>query len=123
MPLALELGVRQYRRYSNRSHGLLLWYVSVKIPVTTIVIDFNYLKNAFADRLGDQFDVFKILAVDFMHEVELGVWKSLFTHLIRLLYACDPTGRLVVVLNSRYVIVHILEHPSKLRNLEISTNS
>jgi len=27
-----------------------------------------------------------------MHEFELGVWKSLFTHLIRLLYA-QPDGR------------------------------
>jgi len=28
-----------------------------------------------------------ILVVDLLHEFELGVWKSLFTHLIRLLYA------------------------------------
>jgi hypothetical protein len=28
-----------------------------------------------------------MLAVDLLHEFELGVWKALFTHLIRLLYA------------------------------------
>ena len=28
-----------------------------------------------------------MLVVDFMHEVELGVWKALFTHLIRILDA------------------------------------
>jgi len=28
-----------------------------------------------------------MLVVDFMHECELGTWKALFTHLIRLLYA------------------------------------
>ncbi|KAJ3486185.1 hypothetical protein NLI96_g4423 [Meripilus lineatus] len=80
--------------------------------------------NAFADRLGDQFDVFKILAVDFMHEVELGVWKSLFTHLIRLLYACDPTGRLVVVLNSsfgRLTIRRFGEEMSEMKNLPART--
>lgn len=28
-----------------------------------------------------------MLVVDLLHEFELGVWKSLFTHLIRLLHA------------------------------------
>lgn len=28
-----------------------------------------------------------MLVVDLLHEFELGVWKGLFTHLIRLLYA------------------------------------
>lgn len=27
-----------------------------------------------------------MLVVDLMHEIELGVWKALFTHLIRMLY-------------------------------------
>ncbi|KAJ3709517.1 hypothetical protein C8R42DRAFT_699992 [Lentinula raphanica] len=44
-------------------------------------------KNAFVDRLGPDFDISKLLVVDFLHEFELGVWKSLFTHLVRLLYA------------------------------------
>ena len=28
-----------------------------------------------------------MLVVDLLHEFELGVWKALFTHLIRILYA------------------------------------
>ncbi|EED82444.1 predicted protein [Postia placenta Mad-698-R] len=37
-----------------------------------------------------------------MHEVELGVWKALFTHLIRILYAVAPSGQMVVELNHRF---------------------
>jgi hypothetical protein len=46
-----------------------------------------------------------MLVVDFMHEFELGVWKNLFTHLIRILYAADRGGRLVAELNERYRLV------------------
>ncbi|KAL6306020.1 hypothetical protein BKA93DRAFT_913438 [Sparassis latifolia] len=58
--------------------------------------------NAFCTALGDTFDIFSILVVDFMHEVELGVWKALFTHLIRILYAAAPTGGTVVTLDARF---------------------
>ncbi|KAH9840199.1 uncharacterized protein C8Q71DRAFT_702877 [Rhodofomes roseus] len=37
-----------------------------------------------------------------MHEVELGVWKALFTHLVRILYASAPTGVLVFEMDRRY---------------------
>ena len=43
-----------------------------------------------------------MLVVDFMHEVELGVWKVLFTHLIRILYAVDSSGSLVAELDLRF---------------------
>jgi hypothetical protein len=43
-----------------------------------------------------------MLVVDFMHEFELGVWKALFTHLIRILYAVAPNGTLVGILDERY---------------------
>ncbi|KAJ3779514.1 hypothetical protein GGU10DRAFT_254029, partial [Lentinula aff. detonsa] len=43
--------------------------------------------NAFDNRLGDNFSVSKMLAVDLLHEIELGVWRTLWTHLIRMLYA------------------------------------
>ncbi|KAG9089054.1 hypothetical protein FRC06_001731, partial [Ceratobasidium sp. 370] len=47
--------------------------------------------NAFSDRLRDfKFDVFSTMVVDQLHEVELGVWKTLFRHLIRLLYRSGP---------------------------------
>ncbi|KAJ3711816.1 hypothetical protein C8R42DRAFT_648049 [Lentinula raphanica] len=38
--------------------------------------------NAFVDRLGSDFNPSHMLAPDFMHEFELGVFKSLFAHLI-----------------------------------------
>jgi hypothetical protein len=43
-----------------------------------------------------------MLVVDFMHEFELGVWKTLFTHLIRILYAAAPGGQLVAEFDERY---------------------
>jgi hypothetical protein len=42
-----------------------------------------------------------MLVVDLLHEFELGVWKTLFTHLIRLLYAAGGSDRLVIELDSR----------------------
>jgi hypothetical protein len=42
-----------------------------------------------------------MLVVDFLHEFELGVWKGLFTHLIRVLYAAAPNGSLVGELDRR----------------------
>jgi hypothetical protein len=47
----------------------------------------NASQNAFVDRLGPDFDIHSQLVIDLMYEFELGVWKSLFTHLIRILYA------------------------------------
>ena len=43
-----------------------------------------------------------MLVVDIMHEFELGIWKALFTHAIRILYAATPGGRLVSLLDERY---------------------
>jgi len=43
-----------------------------------------------------------MLVVDLLHEFELGVWKTTFVHLIRLLYAAAPAGKLVAQLNARY---------------------
>lgn len=48
-------------------------------------------------------DPFRMLVVDFMHECELGTWKALFTHLIRLLYALPGGTQLVAALDERYV--------------------
>ncbi|KAI4294255.1 hypothetical protein K525DRAFT_274479, partial [Schizophyllum commune Loenen D] len=58
--------------------------------------------NAFSDKLGPQFNPSDMLVVDLMHEFELGVWKAIFTHLIRILYAADPHGKLVTELNERW---------------------
>ncbi|KAG1808227.1 uncharacterized protein BJ212DRAFT_1485167 [Suillus subaureus] len=54
--------------------------------------------NAFADRLGFLgFNFFPMLIVDLLHEFKLGVFKSIFKHLIRLLYAINPET--ITVLN------------------------
>ncbi|KAG2737333.1 hypothetical protein P692DRAFT_20762048, partial [Suillus brevipes Sb2] len=59
--------------------------------------------NAFVDKLGPLgFDSFRILVVDFMHECELGTWKVLFTHLVRLLYALPGGDSLVAHLDNRF---------------------
>ena len=42
-----------------------------------------------------------MLVVDLLHEFELGVWKALFIHLIRVLYAAAPNGSLVTELDRR----------------------
>ncbi|KAF7971982.1 hypothetical protein HWV62_19325 [Athelia sp. TMB] len=45
-------------------------------------------ENAFSERLSeDGFNFFILLVVDLMHEFELGMWKNLLTHLIRILHA------------------------------------
>ncbi|KAJ7732533.1 hypothetical protein B0H16DRAFT_1770162 [Mycena metata] len=58
--------------------------------------------NAFIDRLGSDFNLHQMLVVDFMHEFELGVWKNVFIHLIRLLYALPDGKDLVTELDRRY---------------------
>ncbi|TBU38655.1 hypothetical protein BD309DRAFT_1083909 [Dichomitus squalens] len=46
-------------------------------------------KNAFDKLQPLGFNLGDALVVDLMHEYELGVWKSMFTHLIRILEAVD----------------------------------
>ena len=61
-------------------------------------------QNAFITRLGKTFDPSRMLVVDLLHEFELGVWKSLFTHLIRMLHAADKgSDTLVMELDARFV--------------------
>ena len=48
-------------------------------------------------------DHFSMLVVDLLHEFELGVWKSLFMHLVQLLYAAGKEGsdNLIAELDAR----------------------
>ncbi|KAG2341710.1 hypothetical protein BDR05DRAFT_976856 [Suillus weaverae] len=60
-------------------------------------------KNRFVHKLGKfGLDPFHMLVIDIMHECELGTWKALFTHLIRLLYAIPQGSQLVAILDSRF---------------------
>lgn len=65
-------------------------------------------QNSFASRLSQiNFKVIAALAVDLLHEFEIGVWKKLFIHLIRLLVAFSGLDRqgptLTAVLDFRSV--------------------
>lgn len=44
--------------------------------------------------------------VDLLHEFELGVWKAVFTHLMRVLYAAG--GDCIQKLNERFVNLNLL---------------
>lgn len=63
------------------------------------------LQSAFSIRLFQfLFNIFAMLVPDLLHEFELGVWKAIFTHLLRILIAAGPS--LIHQLDERYVIVH-----------------
>ena len=49
-------------------------------------------QNAFSERLGHYgFNMFNMVVVDLLHEVELGVWKAIFIHLLRILDCQDES--------------------------------
>lgn len=55
---------------------------------------FNLLQNAFSERLAPLgFNMFPMFVVDLLHEFEIGVWRSLFIHLLRML-DCKEGGLL-----------------------------
>jgi len=65
-------------------------------------LDESDSQNRFTEKLGALgLDPFCMLVVDFMHECELGTWKSLFTHLIRILYALPGGNQLIATLDTR----------------------
>ena len=46
----------------------------------------SLFQNVFSDKLSAfNFNIFDTLVVDLLHEVELGIWKAVFIHLLRLL--------------------------------------
>ncbi|TEB19263.1 hypothetical protein FA13DRAFT_1719017 [Coprinellus micaceus] len=60
--------------------------------------------TAFASKLSEfNFDVLSVLVVDILHEFEIGVWKRLYTHLLRLLeaFSSQMSVSLVAELDSR----------------------
>ena len=64
-------------------------------------------QNTFSKLLGVfGLDVFRMLVPDILHEFELGLWKAVFSHLIRMLYSIDEA--LVRELDRRYVNIHVI---------------
>ncbi|KIJ27116.1 hypothetical protein M422DRAFT_785011 [Sphaerobolus stellatus SS14] len=82
-------------------------------------------ENTFSHTLfATGFNYFKMFIADLIHEIELGVWKALFTHLIRILYTCGT--EVVNALNKRYrsiptfgrsTIRHFASNVSEMRKL------
>ncbi|CAE6445387.1 unnamed protein product [Rhizoctonia solani] len=71
--------------------------------VEDLLKDSSYVPvmNTFSFQLGDLgFNSFGSLVIDQLHEVELGVWKALFKHLIRLLHLSGNSA--VVEFNRRF---------------------
>nr|GAT45954.1 predicted protein [Mycena chlorophos] len=59
-------------------------------------------RNAFSkikDEADPEFDIFKVLVPDVLHEVELGVVKAAFTHMVRVL---DATTKQTAEMDSRF---------------------
>ncbi|KZT60991.1 hypothetical protein CALCODRAFT_447836, partial [Calocera cornea HHB12733] len=73
--------------------------------VEAILKSCSYLPvpNTFSKLRPLGFNVFDMLPVDLMHEIELRVWKSLLEHLIRILHAVGP--RAIIMLDFRYLQV------------------
>ncbi|KAI0689452.1 hypothetical protein C8T65DRAFT_588651 [Cerioporus squamosus] len=60
-------------------------------------------RSAFADKLAPHgLNVYALLVPDLMHEFELGVWKAVFTHLVRLVIAAGADR--VQEMDKRYVL-------------------
>ncbi|KAI6159300.1 hypothetical protein EDD17DRAFT_1448741, partial [Pisolithus thermaeus] len=58
--------------------------------------------NSFAEMLSPLgWDIFTMFTVDLLHEFELGVFKSVFRHLLCLLHAINLDA--INILNARYV--------------------
>ena len=59
----------------------------------TVLFTYSSQQNMFSHKLAEHgFDMYQMMTVDLLHEFELGVWKAVFTHLLRLLYAAASNG-------------------------------
>ncbi|KAG2347120.1 hypothetical protein BDR05DRAFT_945499 [Suillus weaverae] len=82
--------------------GLRIGHIG-STPVEQILKSQSWVptSNAFLDRLGPLgFNIFCALVVDLLHEFEIGMWKMLFIHLLRILATQDKD--LIHELDRRY---------------------
>jgi hypothetical protein len=88
--------------------GALGYTVAYVIHILTI----HTTQNAFGEKLcAFAFNPHIMLIVDLMHEIELGVWKNIFTHLIQILHAAAPAAQLVTKLDQRHALLNVLPMP------------
>src|SRR5215471_19908328 len=77
-----------------------------ELPFEVSVAHSLLLQNAFSDKLAQfQFCLFLMLVVDLMHEFELGVWRAIFIHLLRILDCHNEA--LKHELDKRYYVIVI----------------
>lgn len=98
-----------------KEHSLVPTSVHVHHCRIVVRVLTTIFQNAFSERLGCLgFNLFVMLVVDLMHEFELGVWKALFTHLIRILSAAGAGDALVHELDRRYVSLNkpVVDYPA-----------
>lgn len=70
------------------AHSLVPTRVCTRLWIISHLIINTRPKNAFSERLFEHgFNFYTMFVPDLLHEFELGVWKAVFTHLIRILYA------------------------------------
>lgn len=79
--------------------------ILVSVSSAPVMISSNQCwQNQFVKKLGPLgLDPFRMLVVDIMHKCELGTWKALLTHLVRLLYTIPGGTHLVATLDARCV--------------------
>jgi hypothetical protein len=65
-----------------------------------------------------RFNVFAILVVDLLHEFEIGVWKAIFTHLLRMVESLK--GHKLRKLDQRKVIIILIPYQLFTSYLQIS---
>ena len=65
-------------------------------------------QNTFSKKLAPTgFQMYEIFVVDQLHEIELGVWKSMLTHLIRILHMLRDGGAAITELDTRCVTLSL----------------
>ena len=87
--------------------SLVPTFVGFSLLISTVIDIALCFKNSFADALRALgFDIYRALTVDLLHEFELGIFKSVFKHLLRLLHAINPMSGTssVATLDAQYVL-------------------
>ncbi|KAH6893803.1 hypothetical protein BKA70DRAFT_1534526 [Coprinopsis sp. MPI-PUGE-AT-0042] len=127
-PDDMILRVSSARRDDEENHKMILQalkYVQAGYAVTGKTVDTHLksrsllpIKNAFREHLGSfGFDVYQSLVVDVLHEFEIGVWKTTYIHLLRLLEATGGQD-LLSELDERSLLLVVTQYESLTRTLQ-----
>ncbi|KAI0753029.1 hypothetical protein C8Q80DRAFT_1217334 [Daedaleopsis nitida] len=99
-----ELDRRTQRACQDNEHTQSWINTVSRAPITCHASLTLPLQSAFSIRFAEfGRRVYDLFVPDLMHEFELGVWKSTFTHLVRILIAAG--GNVVQTLDERFAMV------------------